>query len=1051
VHRFGAFELNLRTSEVHANGERVALTPQSLAVLTHLLLHRDRTVSREELLREVWRGVQVNEGALRQAVFELRQALNDTASEPSIIKTVRTKGYRFVAEVALPEKVGANPSVEPRPFAYAGALVHAHRGLYGREQELSRLRQALDAALQVSGRACLIVGEAGIGKSRLVRELLDQSQTTGLLCLEAHADQAGSAPLLWPFTQLLRAYLEAVSPAARVRCEALAAGALRALLVAHDAARPSESWPSALEQTRFGLFEQAVRLFVALSRERPALLVLEDLHWADAASLAFLGHLSRVLPQSRLLLVVTSRVPQRRSAMPEDRALARALEALGRGALDQRVALEPLGVDAVFDMLEAHAPGVPRGLAHQVHALTQGNPLFSLELARLSSALSEDGALLLARERPEVLSVIRARLSALPEALLEALAAAAVIGREFSLAELARLLEEDTAQTLARLDACVRAGVMVQRSELSFVLAHPLIERAVYDDLPRAERAALHHYHCQWLERSGQARTLAYLHELSHHSFHAAASGAAAVAVRYAIECAERAMEATGYESARLLYERALRCSELLPDAPARLGLSLELGRAEAMRAAGGDNTQLNALFLELSERAYALSEPQLVARAALGFTGQLPVRFVPTRLSVSADPREVALIERALAGLSDEPGELRALLLCALGYALGYTQDWWRCEELFRDALAAAEPLGKPWLMVRVLMLRINVCAAPGRLGERLRHADRLIELTQQHGLQELELEARLARMLLHLCRVDVAAAERDEERMAQLAEQLDTDAARGRALVPAIWRAFMRGEMDAVARLSQQAHTLSGDDVYQRNIALLRAASVAMLRSTDMIEPLRLYERMFDSTPAAIGLRTVLASANVTTGRFDAGIRHFDAVAEDDFRALPRGINWLTEMSFMADAANHLGDEQRSQRVYDALLPYADEFTFFGGEVCPGMPIAYWLAELSTTLGDYPRAYAWLERARAVCSALSADMLLQYMVMSRARIAFLATAASAHEAPRALVRSVVSYAESRDLHWLRRCALRVEADCAELRKRKQRPRSGALRIVSP
>jgi hypothetical protein len=148
------------------------------------------------------------------------------------------------------------------------------------------------------------------------------------------------------------------------------------------------------------------------------------------------------------------------------------------------------------------------------------------------------------------------------------------------------------------------------------------------------------------------------------------------------------------------------------------------------------------------------------------------------------------------------------------------------------------------------------------------------------------------------------------------------------------------------------------------------------------------------------------------------------------------------------MADAACRLGDKRRAQLVYDALVPYADEFAFFGGEVSPGMPMAHWLAELASTVGDYAQARLWLDQASAICAALAADMMQQYVMLAHARLLFLSTPTATHAAPRALVRSVVAFCEPRALRWLHGCATILETECSELRKQRSTC-TGTLRIV--
>jgi tetratricopeptide (TPR) repeat protein len=201
-----------------------------------------------------------------------------------------------------------------------------------------------------------------------------------------------------------------------------------------------------------------------------------------------------------------------------------------------------------------------------------------------------------------------------------------------------------------------------------------------------------------------------------------------------------------------------------------------------------------------------------------------------------------------------------------------------------------------------------------------------------------------------------------------------------------------------------------------------------------------------MLRSFPHAVGVHAVLASSYAATGQREPAERHFDAIARDDFGVLPRGINWLTELSLLADAACRLGDKQRAQLVYDALLPYADELAISGGEVGPGAPMSYQRGDLAIVLGEFDHAQAWLRRAREAAQKLNATLLLQFCAIAEARLLFVS--ARQLDLARELARGVVAFAERTGAAWLRSSALALERDSLALRERMMtertlRPRS--------
>ncbi|HVZ33637.1 MAG TPA: AAA family ATPase, partial [Polyangiaceae bacterium] len=717
--RFGAVEVDFATAQLRCAGRATTLSARTLGLLQYLMRNRERLVSREELLAEVWRGVTVSEGSLRQAILELRRALGK-GPERHAIENVRGLGYRFVG---APEREPPALTTEvPEPGVVRGSERPA---LFGREQDRTRLERTLQAASEDGGRTCVIVGPPGIGKSRLAREAVRMAQGRHVLQVEGQADPDGFAPAFWHWKQILSGYVEHCGSSQRARWQELSPAALRVLELQSAVRDTPPVVPIDHAEQRFALLEELGRLFMTLARDVPSLILLEDLQWADESSLALLHHLAPLFARTRSLLLITCRDVRPR----EQRSLARVLQAIARTPLAERIELIGLGLSDIVSVLHAHVPGgVPESVCTEVYQLSRGNPLLALELARLVARHEGEGSpLLQPLQAVELHSVVRRHLQSLPEGSYQVLCAGSVLTPEFTLAELAGILQEPAQVVLTHLDRCIEHGVIVHgNAALRFRFAHPLMRESAYAGLAREDRSRWHRLAGEWIERQSPPDTR--LNELAHHFFAAAADGVAPKAVHYAVRCAELAYAATAYAEAAAHYERALACADLEPASSAVERLEIELARGEALRASGADAARVDDHFLTIAASAEALGDPRLFARAILGYTGQRRERFSPTHIAASAHPREIPLLERALRGVGEGPSELRVLLLCSLVYALSYSTDRARRERLAAEARELASARACPWLTARVLATNLYCCAAPDQQRERLRACDELI-----------------------------------------------------------------------------------------------------------------------------------------------------------------------------------------------------------------------------------------------------------------------------------------------------------------------------------
>lgn len=986
VYRFLGLELHEGSGELRSGDRKLMLSRQQLGLLRALARARGRTVSREVLLREVWNGMVVSEGALRQAISELRKLIDPEGERA--IEVVRGRGYRLSCVVS----VDVQPAWTNRRSA-SSALI-------GRDQEVEELDRLRYEALERAGRACVLIGPAGVGKSRLARELAERAALDGTACSESYADRDGALPPLWPFMRLLESCLHDARDDVRARCKAMSPSVFAWLEPSASSERASPLQEPAERRLRF--FDQLSRALSLLLREEPRLCVLEDLQWADEGSLAFLAYHARSLGQARALWIFTCRDNDE----PQSAALAAVLHALEQGPHNRRITLAALRRGDVAALLCAQlGQDAPEPVVGQVHAMTRGNPLFVLELSR---ALRE-GAILRDGSTPRldavaVQPVIERRLARLARPALSALQAAAVLGRSVTVVELASLLERPEAEIAPYVEAHVRSGFLVEAGDHRFSFAHPLLQQTTYSLTSYVERCQLHGRIARWLEALPEVERPLRLSELAHHFYQAGHGEHLRKALHFARKAGQAAIAATAYSTAADHFQRAVRCAELLADCDPRERVALELSRLEAVHAQRGLCESLRAEYLALADRACAAGLWELYARATLGYAGHQHARFVPARFAASADPRELAMLEKALQELPDKAHELRVLALCSLAYGLRATGEVRRRRRILGEALERARTIADPALTARVLQVQLFAAAGANFASAMMPTCDEWVELTLRHGLVEQELEARIARYIWHMCRTDRNAALRDAERATRLAEIIGTPRAKSRAELPALLSAFGEGRLDEVERLAEAARSAAPDDPNQQVIHMLRMATIAGLRGkTDLTHAATLYELMLAANPHAVNLRAMLSSVYAALGRRADARRELDVVTSDDFAALPDDINWLPTVALLAEAAVCLGDVERARLIYTKLLPYADVFFFFGVETTPGAAVALWLSDLAIVFGDFEQAEAFLDRAETMHAALGFTLMDQYAAMVRARLLL---AMQAPEAPRLIRR---------------------------------------------
>ncbi|MCC6238363.1 MAG: AAA family ATPase [Dehalococcoidia bacterium] len=525
----------------------------------------------------------------------------------------------------------------------------------GREAELQRLKLAVAAAADGRGRVVLIGGEPGIGKTRLIEELLDDGALPVARVLWGRCWEPDFAPPpFWPWIEALEPL--GTSEALTAITTSTTGGADLAPLFPRAGLPARDEADS--ESARFRTLEAATGFLSAVARSdggtgparRALVVVLDDLHWADASSLLLVQFLARAIGGLPLLVIGL----HHDTSPAREHPLSIALASLRRQANVETFALEGLTEEAVAKLLETSGTSADRArvLARTLRDRTEGNPFFLRELLAQASEVPAQGPAdprdVGASEVPaSILEAVERRLDHLAAGTRSVLATASVLGIQFDARELDELTELSEAAFDAALQDAERVDLIRATGSSRYEFTHPLVRDALYASMPTRRRVRLHGRVADYLLRAhgedGRASA-----ELAYHYYRA---GQAAEAFEAGLAAARTAESAAGWDEAARQYER---CLELVGDARrerSEEGLLLrDLGRclrlANAPRDAWGRLQSAMTVFEELRDGVEA-------AQTALE----------ALRIPSPPGSRE-ALVQRAIAALRGAHPELEVQLL---------------------------------------------------------------------------------------------------------------------------------------------------------------------------------------------------------------------------------------------------------------------------------------------------------------------------------------------------------------------------------------------------
>ena len=832
------------------------------------------------------------------------------------------------------------------------------RPFVGRTGELHELRAALDEAHDGRGLLVLLSGEPGIGKTRLMQEAAREAGERGWRVAAGRCWEEGGAPAYWPWIQAVRA---------------LGGDVERFAAAAGGSGDP--------ETERFRLFDAAGQFLIDAASERPLMIVLDDLHAADAPSLVLLRFVSEAIAHAPILVLGSYR--EREVRLHERRESFAELIRIAT-----RISLQGLSVEDV----EAYLAGVTgeeasRSLAPRLHALTGGNPFFIGEVVRMVAhnglTGGEAGLDPMGRVPDEVRTLLRRRMADLPHETVEALQVAAVIGREFHFRVLERTSRLSVGRLLEVLAEAGDAGVTSEDPALPrrYVFVHELVRETLYEDLPPAKRLELHLKIGGVLEELYRNDLDPHLSEIAHHLALGAPLGDGSAAIDYLVRAGERAASLLAYEEAGAHYERALGLLGASEEASPqrRCDLLLRLGDAQ-WRA--GDTRAARMSFEEAVQLARRLGDGEMLARAALGYVIGLGGFLLFARFEAGATG--IGLLEEALAALPREDSPLRARVLSRLAVEMSSSYEVERRIELSAEAIEMSRRLGDSEALVTALHARHWALGAPEMLHERLEKTEEMLAVAAELGNEELAFLAHNSRFhcFLELC--DGPGIDAEIAAMTRLAERIQQPFYRWHGVCLQVIRAALDGRFADAERLAREALRIARLRHSEYAAYLYEYAQMITIRwAQGRLEEYRPeIDDHGERFPWVPRWRDVLAAAE--RGDRSAAAAEIARHAARGFADLPRDLLWLLRLCSLAEACIVAEDDASARRLYELLLPFTDRNALSYTQQ-PFGPVALRLAMLAAMLERWEEAERHFETALARCEllgarAIRARVLLEY-----------------------------------------------------------------------
>ncbi len=492
----------------------------------------------------------------------------------------------------------------------------------GRQRELELIWNQYEAARGGSARIVLMVGELGIGKTRLLDEMSARAMQDGAIVLRGSASEAEGMPPYLPFLEALGKHIRTTPPGDLHEQISVAPQALASILpeLAVHLGELPVSYPSPPEQARLRLYESVGTFLKAISEPHALVLTIDDFHWADTASLDLLCHIMRQQSNAQLLVLCTCREGE----IGQNSAIDRAVHELTRQRVLTTVAVNPLSAEEIEALAVSYIGGpISPGVSRLLQAQSEGNPFFAEEILRcwiemgtlIQKDRQWDAVMPLEHTLPSsIVGALRQRFARLSTFIIDHLRIAAVIGRTFNVSLLAAVEGQEVEPVEEIILEAVHAGLVRVEQTGLFTFSHDKIRETLYAEVSASRRRRLHGIIGQALEAHCDQDGVTSILMLAELAFHFSQSGDRKRGVNYSLLAAEQALRSFATDKAIVYYHTAL---ELLDSNDARRGpLLLDLGRAALLL---DDDKEAEAAYTEALDWFLQRGEQETAARAVHG------------------------------------------------------------------------------------------------------------------------------------------------------------------------------------------------------------------------------------------------------------------------------------------------------------------------------------------------------------------------------------------------------------------------------------------------
>jgi DNA-binding SARP family transcriptional activator len=817
----------------------------------------------------------------------------------------------------------------------------------GREATLDRLRHRYAHAKAGARQFVVLSGEPGIGKTRLASEFAHEAHADGAIVLYGRSDVETLVPYQ-PFVTAIGHYVVECGDGPLADELGAELSELSRLIPSLARRLPQLREPLAVEpeMRRFRLFNAVASVLAFVARDRPALLIMDDLQWADASTTLLLRHALEEIHDVRLLVLGTYRDAE---GCESDR-LADLLARPRPGF--ERIAVSGLDAEETAALVVARRRrAVPGDAVGALLEATGGNPLLLEEILK-SLAATEPVSARAVRHvglSEGAKQLIGGRLQRLDASAQRVLAEASVVGATFGVRVLEAVTDVSEDQVIEALEDAEAAGLVRELPDGDrYTFAHALVRDALLDGQSTARRRRLHHRIGEALEAGGETVHPA---ELAHHFIESARD--TRKALEYSLEAGRRAAESLAYEDAAEHFERAL---PLLEDERPRCEALLELGRVQLRQG----SPAARATFREASRLAERNGWPDLLGQAALGFASRYTEAGV-------VDTDGIALLRTARAAATDGAPALRAELTARLADSLHFAPEPGEAEQLSHEALGLALHEGDPHALAAAFESRHAALLCIDHLDERLWLSRQLIELARRERERELEALGRHWSIYDLLESADIEAAQEERVALATLADELRQPLYHHFSVGWDVVWAHLAGRVNEVEALAQRFYDLGIAAQARDTETIYHAQLIALRRRQERLPDfINTVQAAVAAHPTLLVWRAVVPLTHLASGDVRSAVAEFEWFAADRFGRVRRDMFWFATICVLAETCTLLRDTARAETLYGLLEPFKDRNVQVTQAACWGS-VERFLGLVAAVLGRGETAVAHLESAIA------------------------------------------------------------------------------------